>query len=652
MPHYKRARYLSFIGLLASVIMLFSKLPFASTVFANPPLQLDCPAGEGHYDYPQCTWWASQKRPDIPHFVGPSGEATNWADSATKCGFPVDTTPQPGDIAVFPYDHVAYVESVNTSDGSLVVSECNSPIGSRQCPRTPFRTIQKTEIGLRFIHYLPGFKEEFELRQSQQIQPLVPWQIKYHVTSKGKFQLRLDDRLILEGTGSNETDWQWISPESHTVQLWVQRFQDGQFYYEYKFIPPVSSAESSTVPPKVITPTPTLTPPLSKPVILSAPSLSSPSDGSSLSQGTDVRLSWNTSPGASQYKVEVWGGPYGVMPSCDWQGGTSCSIGKMFPGTMSWHVRARNADGQESAWSDTWSFTIGQAEIITITPTTSSGQPDTPPKQFNLISPFGYQKFRDGSLPNLQWKATTDPDGDPVRYQVVIYNANSPDARLPGERDHFPSDWLTGTSWQPVDQGLEVGGRYTWYVNADDGHGHQTTSIDRGSFEIVPHRTSSSPCPAGVGPGPTVYKAGDYDPNKITQQEKNWLWKAFGHDGDTAPDGYGGERCGEPAPVVVVPSPSTNTPTTASVPSNTPTRIPSLTPTNAAVPPTYTPTFTPIPTPTLRPCPAGKGPGPTVYKAGDYDPNKITQAEKNWLWKVFGHDGDTAPDGYGGERCQ
>lgn len=88
------------------------------------------------------------------------------------------------------------------------------------------------------------------------------------------------------------------------------------------------------------------------------PSLSSPGNGSSWAQSTVIELKWNATSGATQYKVELWGGPYTTMVPCNWVSGTSCWIGTMWPGTMYWHVKARNASGEESAWSDTWSFVI------------------------------------------------------------------------------------------------------------------------------------------------------------------------------------------------------------------------------------------------------------------------------------------------------
>jgi len=40
--------------------------------------------------------------------------------------------------------------------------------------------------------------------------------------------------------------------------------------------------------------------------------------------------------------------------------------------------------------------------------------------------------------------------------------------------------------------------------------------------------------------------------------------------------------------------------------------------------------------------------GPGGISLGSYNPNTLTQDQKNWLWKQFGHDGN-APVGYGGE---
>ena len=59
------------------------------------------------------------------------------------------------------------------------------------------------------------------------------------------------------------------------------------------------------------------------------PALTSPGDGASTPQTPDVTLQCNAAARATEYKVELWGGPYGTMTPCDWQSGTSCHIGQM-----------------------------------------------------------------------------------------------------------------------------------------------------------------------------------------------------------------------------------------------------------------------------------------------------------------------------------
>ena len=49
------------------------------------------------------------------------------------------------------------------------------------------------------------------------------------------------------------------------------------------------------------------------------------------------------------------------------------------------------------------------------------------------------------------------------------------------------------------------------------------------------------------GPGPGGITAGSYDPTKLSQDQRQWLWEQNGHKGP-APMGYGGESKG-PAPM-------------------------------------------------------------------------------------------------------
>lgn len=93
----------------------------------------DCPAAGLENSYPRgvCTWYAKERRPDLPSFAGDYVYAINWLPAAERCGFPVDRRPAEGAVVVFPpgahgagaNGHVAYVERVE-GDG-LLVSECN-----------------------------------------------------------------------------------------------------------------------------------------------------------------------------------------------------------------------------------------------------------------------------------------------------------------------------------------------------------------------------------------------------------------------------------------------------------------------------------------------------------------------------------------------
>ena len=121
-----------------------------------PPAPSACvQTQQNMYPFGECTWYAWERRKDLPWFPGWSGYALNWADSAQRCGFQVDGTPSPGAVAVFPpgvlgahstYGHVAVVERVN-ANGGYRVSEynftCTHCRGERDVP---------ADGRVRFIH--------------------------------------------------------------------------------------------------------------------------------------------------------------------------------------------------------------------------------------------------------------------------------------------------------------------------------------------------------------------------------------------------------------------------------------------------------------------------------------------------------------------
>lgn len=81
--------------------------------------------GSNGYDYGYCTWYAKNRRPDLPSNLG---NASTWKVLAQRAGFSTGNVPRAGAVIWTPprdyYGHVGYVESVNP-DGSVNVSEMN-----------------------------------------------------------------------------------------------------------------------------------------------------------------------------------------------------------------------------------------------------------------------------------------------------------------------------------------------------------------------------------------------------------------------------------------------------------------------------------------------------------------------------------------------
>lgn len=126
-------------------------------------------------------------------------------------------------------------------------------------------------------------------------------------------------------------------------------------------------------------------------------------------------------------------------------------------------------------------------------------------------------------------------------------------------------------------------------------------------------RDPNDPCPGGTGPGGIV--AGDYPPQDLTQEQRQWLWNVFGNNpNETAPVGYGGERCGGN-----VDTDSGRSFIDMICEQNSDARY-----------------------------------GPRSIRIGAYAPQDLTQNERQWLWNMF-HPNENphsaASQGYGGERC-
>jgi hypothetical protein len=213
-----------------------------------------------------------------------------------------------------------------------------------------------------------------------------------------------------------------------------------------------SNVQKGTLPddlPVPITPAPTIPPPPPPPPAPrpDKPTLSSPTNGARLSHNTDVTLTWNAVTNATQYKVELWGGPYSTMTPCDWQSDTTCHIGTMWPGTMQWHVKARNASRQESDWSDTWSFTIEG----TPTPTWTRTPTRTPTPTYTPAPAPPVPSARDLQVIGTLTLSTTSPQVDQsvtavlkfrnVSNRVVTIERLVVGARGPGARTAPNDGW-------------------------------------------------------------------------------------------------------------------------------------------------------------------------------------------------------------------
>ncbi|MBP9738468.1 LysM peptidoglycan-binding domain-containing protein [Candidatus Saccharibacteria bacterium] len=87
-----------------------------------------------------CTWYAKNRRPDLPNRLGNAGA---WVSSAAAQGFATGSAPRAGAIGQ-QGNHVVYVEGVN-GDGTVTVSEMNYSglyvVSSRTVPAGTFTYI-------------------------------------------------------------------------------------------------------------------------------------------------------------------------------------------------------------------------------------------------------------------------------------------------------------------------------------------------------------------------------------------------------------------------------------------------------------------------------------------------------------------------------
>lgn len=174
-----------------------------------------------------------------------------------------------------------------------------------------------------------------------------------------------------------------------------------------------------------------------------------PLDGSTLFADRNIALAW-AMPGASAYKVELWGEPYSLMVPCNWKEGTTCQIGQMAKGhTYSWRVKARNAIGEEANWSPTWTFTISKDGPSVDAPGCLGAPRVQSPTDGEVAT---------GATVTFVWLPPVgceQPDGYTVRANT---SKDDPEAK----------PWIvdTGKGSSPHDHIFTAPGTYYWYVRA------------------------------------------------------------------------------------------------------------------------------------------------------------------------------------------
>lgn len=142
-----------------------------------------------------------------------------------------------------------------------------------------------------------------------------------------------------------------------------------------------------------------------------APTLASPANGST-GQPTTLTLNWNSSSGATSYRLQV--STVSNFSSTVYDNssitGTSQSVGGLSNGTVHyWRVNAGNNDGT-SAWSSVWSFTTAAGGSAPAAPTLASpsngatNQPTTLNLSWNSSS--GATTYRLQVSPNSNFSST------------------------------------------------------------------------------------------------------------------------------------------------------------------------------------------------------------------------------------------------------
>ncbi len=125
------------------------------------------------YPYGQCTYYAKAQRPDVGNQWG---DARYWAGRARAAGFPVDSRPRVGDVAVLdrnvqgrsPYGHVAIVIGVTGNHFKTLSMWGNEGSGRVHV------TVLHVGPGVSFIHHRGGTTAAIGKTKTGKPQPAKP----------------------------------------------------------------------------------------------------------------------------------------------------------------------------------------------------------------------------------------------------------------------------------------------------------------------------------------------------------------------------------------------------------------------------------------------------------------------------------------------
>ena len=119
----------------------YSAYPAYSSYSTSTPVAYSASGNGGNTYYDgNCTWYAKDKRPDLPNMLGNGGQ---WSANAAAKGFKTGSAPRKGAVAE-QAGHVAYVEKVN-KNGTVTVSEMNY---------TGYGQVSKRTVSAKTFHYI------------------------------------------------------------------------------------------------------------------------------------------------------------------------------------------------------------------------------------------------------------------------------------------------------------------------------------------------------------------------------------------------------------------------------------------------------------------------------------------------------------------